>query len=556
MVDMLIGMKDFTIVPNELVQTHGLFTVDEPDTSWRLAAYNRITINFPRKYIFGSRLMPNISICTLLPNNHTNWNYGYIDNVASINNPHALSLNYTGDGGGWSEPFGEEATAENIKTHLEQLGFAICAPLATPITHQLTPQQLSTLKGQNNFWSNADYIEIEYELTETFDIQKAKRKIILNQPHVESVSGDLVTFDTDMRGKLKECKVYFSPVQEGEGDPSPDNVREITGWNGVTATRSGKNLVEVSAETRVYSNPTSNTKFTEDNNIIIITGSSNGGYRASCKPNTQYTYSCEPTLRSGGVYLRVWEEIGEEKNLIISQNVNSTKGAVATFTTGANVYSLIVGFYVYSTAAQTGLTISDFQLELGDTRTAYEPYQATTTSIDWTNDVGTVYGGYVDLVSGELVQTHWGFIADGENIKVNSRYAQDARDIFGAGIVYNTPTGIGSNNTSRPTNIYCNKIPVVTNEKIDIPYIYTPTAGALYMVFYVGKISEHPEITSKTDTLNFVNNWLQENPLQIIYELATPIHYQLTPQQLTTLRGTNNVYSNTNGQTEIKYWKH
>lgn len=43
---------------------------------------------------------------------------------------------------------------------------------------------------------------------------------------------------------------------------------------------------------------------------------------------------------------------------------------------------------------------------------------------------------------------------------------------------------------------------------------------------------------------------------QVVYKLADPIHYQLTPQQLLTLKGINNVYSDTNGQTEIKYWKH
>ena len=200
-------------------------------------------------------------------------------------------------------------------------------------------------------------------------------------------SGEMINFISPNVNNITSFKVHFSPRQEGSGDPSPENVREITGWNGITATRSGKNLVEVSAETRVYSNSTSNNNFTEDNNIIIITGLSNGGYRASCKPNTQYTYSCEPTLKSGGVYLRVWEEIGEERNLIINQNVNSTKGAVATFTTGSDVYSLVVGFYVYSTAAQTGLTISDFQLELGSEVTSYEPYQETELNINWTNNI-------------------------------------------------------------------------------------------------------------------------------------------------------------------------
>lgn len=139
------------LVSGELVEEWGMFTVNEPNSTWRVAAYNIITINFPRKYIFGSRLLKDKSMCTILPENHTSWNYGYIDNVASITNPHALSLNYTGNGEGWSELFGEEATNENVKSHLQALGFAICATLATPITHQLTPQQILSFKGINNF---------------------------------------------------------------------------------------------------------------------------------------------------------------------------------------------------------------------------------------------------------------------------------------------------------------------------------------------------------------------------------------------------------------------
>ena len=36
-----------------------------------------------------------------------------------------------------------------------------------------------------------------------------------------------------MAAPLKECKIHFNPVQEGSGDPSPDNVRPISGWNNI-----------------------------------------------------------------------------------------------------------------------------------------------------------------------------------------------------------------------------------------------------------------------------------------------------------------------------------
>ena len=409
--------------------------------------------------------------------------------------------------------------------------------LETPVyIATLTPQQLSTLKGQNNFWSNADYIEIEYELTETFDIQKAKRKIILSQPHVETASGDLVTFDTDMKGKLKECKVYFSPVQEGEGDPSPDNVRNIVGWNGVEGYSCGKNLFDLLK--------TTNGKRLNQYGELLANYQNVVSDYIKIQSSGTYTIS-----NSGGLSFNerhCWYD--KDKNFLKASDPNKAEIYTLTAPSDAEYIRLTVKKDCLDTA----------QFESGSEATSYESYQSNTISVDWTDSAGTVYGGYVDLVSGELVQEYWGFTADGENVKANSQYKNENLDIFGAGIVYNNPIGIGANNWREITNVYCNKIPVYARMDYinNIPSLYVPTAGALYMVFYVGKISEHPEITTKADTLEFVNNWLEENPLQLVYQLKNPIHYQLTPQQILTLKGTNNIYSNTNGQTEIKYWKH
>lgn len=57
------------------------------------------------------------------------------------------------------------------------------------------------------------------------------------------ISGRVVSFNAGAAGiPLEKCLVHIEPVQEGEGDPSPDNVRPITGWTGAKVTRTGKNL--------------------------------------------------------------------------------------------------------------------------------------------------------------------------------------------------------------------------------------------------------------------------------------------------------------------------
>jgi len=135
-----------------------------------------------------------------------------------------------------------EVKKQKINTWLADNPIVISYKLATPIIHQLTPTQLSSFIGQNNFWSNADYIEIEYELKETEDIQKARKKIILNQPQLKTISNKVVSFNTDMVAPIKNCKIYFKPIQLGSGDPSPTNVRDINGWTSVDSYVNGDKI--------------------------------------------------------------------------------------------------------------------------------------------------------------------------------------------------------------------------------------------------------------------------------------------------------------------------
>ena len=69
-------------------------------------------------------------------------------------------------------------------------------------------------------------------------VMAAVRKIL----HTITSATGLVSFSTNLAEPLEKCECEFSPVQSGSGDPSPDNVRPITGWTGIKVTRTGKNL--------------------------------------------------------------------------------------------------------------------------------------------------------------------------------------------------------------------------------------------------------------------------------------------------------------------------
>lgn len=77
------------------------------------------------------------------------------------------------------------------------------------------------------------------------NLMDVRRKILLNTPHIETaISSGITAFKTDMRASLKACKIGISVIQSGSGDPSPTNVRPLTGHAGVTLTHTGVNLLQ------------------------------------------------------------------------------------------------------------------------------------------------------------------------------------------------------------------------------------------------------------------------------------------------------------------------
>ena len=64
------------------------------------------------------------------------------------------------------------------------------------------------------------------------DMMEIRRRILANTPHIETVSSG--SFFTDMIAPMKSLAVIFSPVQSGSGDPSPTNIRPLSGRTSIT----------------------------------------------------------------------------------------------------------------------------------------------------------------------------------------------------------------------------------------------------------------------------------------------------------------------------------
>lgn len=67
-----------------------------------------------------------------------------------------------------------------------------------------------------------------------------RRLLMMDSSKAYTVTGNPVSFETNLAKPLKGMVISFTPIQAGTGDPSPSNVRSISGWDGLTIYHSGQ----------------------------------------------------------------------------------------------------------------------------------------------------------------------------------------------------------------------------------------------------------------------------------------------------------------------------
>ena len=186
-------------------------------------------------------------------------------------------------------------------------------------------------------------------------------------------------------------------------------------------------------------------------------------------------------------------------------------------------------YYVKFTTANC----SEMQLEIAQSEsadslpTAYEPVTTYTADLPQ-----TVYGGTVDLVSGVVTVNY---------ININPTSVYGVYLHSGSGLYYvlvnNNIDSKSDNDGFLASNIF------VKSSSVAIGNCYI-TASGMYLI----AVLADQTITTRAQA----NNWFANNNVQFVYELATPRAIQLTPQEIQTLVGTNNVWSE-DGDVEITY---
>ena len=223
---------------------------------------------------------------------------------------------------------------------------------------------------------------------------------------------------------LVKLKTTFSPKQAGTGDPSPDNVRAISGYDEVTVNVRGKNLL---SDENFQSSENNGITFTKmGNGVVHIEGTATG------VTDSAIVYDV-PQLPPG-------KYVGVVSSLLNVVVKKASTGKNIWYSAGSGVIiepGDVIQYYYFSVASSAPLNKDDY-IFLAPGESPYqesdvEPYQPGTTATRALPE--TIYGGTVDAVTG-IGEKTWGYIASYNGESLPGEWISD-RDVYSAGT---TPT--------------------------------------------------------------------------------------------------------------------
>ena len=202
-------------------------------------------------------------------------------------------------------------------------------------------------------------------------------------------------------------------------------------------------------------------------------------------------------------------------------------------TTPANCY-----YVNFSTYQNYGTVYNnDISLNYPSSDTSYHSHIKEVKTISWESEAGTVYSGTLNVTTGELI--------------VNSKYVTFnsltwyTNNLNGAQQFYSVldDSVVPPNNNTVLSGLYCDSYLVVAANTV-----YTDTSVGNKVSINTGNALQIRDysVTTLEDFKEKSKNFV------LVYPLANPEVYQLSPEEVKTLLGVNNIYADT-GNVSVTY---
>lgn len=305
------------------------------------------------------------------------------------------------------------------------------------------------------------------------------------------------------------------------------NICPISGWTGAQVARTGKNLFD---KTKVVEGV-----YIQDNNGVEhqSIGSVSTNY-IPVKPNESYYIKSEQTKGTWGA----WYD--KDKNFIsgITAYATTTAESAKVKTAPSNAYYMRLTVLYASNNEPSG-NPDTFLVNYPSTDHDYHPYAGDTYSITFPSEAGTVYGGTLDVTNGVLtvdramvdLGTVFDWIAETDPLPGTARAAGDT-SLF---------------------NIYVyNQYPICSALKGDMPKSYRQIEEGCICFSNTPSL---PMIRVRSQTFVGLTNEeikIALSGVQCCLKIKEPIVYTLTPTEIKSLLGDNNIWADA-GDTSVTY---
>lgn len=382
----------------------------------------------------------------------------------------------------------------------------------------------------------------------------------LSSAVVKTVTAAIVHIKDALAGPAQNVTIAIQPVQAGSGDPSPDNVRPISGWTGANVYNDPAHGGLIWWNQTVYDVLiTAGGTTTISDGIVSVhpTGSSNRLRALSTAVIAGHKYFEAVTIKSDGEHSVGFQNYlfpGTLKTASASwtvlediQTAASTGNPYVQLYSVSNTdYQIKQGSFMFFDltemfgAGKEPATVQEFRALFPKESYAYNEGEPMTVSavngdpytlipISWEEEAGTVYGGTLDVTTGELT-------ADAVSATVNPADIAQSVSIYYVG-TKSLPMKVGNGLPG-----ICDRFPTVaTSDHFGVRF------GANNRIIYFYKLEN-----LGIGTIEEARAWFTANPTTVVYPLATPVTCQLTPQEVQLLAGENNIWADC-GPTTLTY---
>lgn len=294
----------------------------------------------------------------------------------------------------------------------------------------------------------------------------------------------------------------------------------------VRVARAGKNLFDKTKTVRGYINDANGELI--DNGLSSVTSD-----YIPVAPNQSYYIKSEQTRGAWGA----WYD--KNKNYIsgITGYVADTSEVNRLKIAPRNAYYMRLTVVVTPPSGESSGNPDTFSVNYPSTDHDYHPFTGNDTySITFPSEAGTVYGGELDVTNGTLTVDRAMVTLDENGSYYINTYTDRNRIVcnmydnvgkasamFVSDSLKSMPPSSGGNGQSN-WEIWCSN-------------------GAPRMWI---------SVPSTIATVADFKNYLSTNPITVVYELVEPITYHLTPTEIKSLLGDNNIWADA-GDTEVTY---